>query len=200
MTERAPGARAATREDLPRAVRTLGRAFLHYPLTRHTIADDDHAARLERFNHLFVSRVGLEHGSVWVSDDCAAVAVWTTPATADAAAVFAEIGPELDEIAGDRAPFAARAEEVMRPHRPTGPCWFLATIGVDPGRQGRGLGRAVLLPGVTAAERAGVPAFLETSDERNVRFYQGLGFEVTADYALPDGGPHTWAMTRPPGA
>ncbi|MFF3734886.1 GNAT family N-acetyltransferase [Streptomyces sp. NPDC002476] len=199
MTEQAPVVRAATREDLPRAVRTLGRAFLHYPLTRHTIAADDHAARLERFNHLFVSRIGLEHGRTWVSDDCAAVAAWTTPAT-DAAAVFAEIGPELDRLAGDRAPFAARAEETMRPHRPTVPTWFLATIGVDPGRQGRGLGRAVVLPGVEAAERAGVPAFLETSDERNVRFYQGLGFEVTADYALPDGGPHTWAMTREPGA
>jgi hypothetical protein len=33
-----------------------------------------------------------------------------------------------------------------------------------------------------------------------VGFYQGLGFEVTADYALPDGGPHTWAMTRRPGS
>lgn len=199
MTEQAPVVRAATREDLPRAVRTLGRAFLQYPLTRHTIAADGYDARLEGFNRLFVSRIGLEHGSVWVSDDCAAVAVWTTPET-DAAAAFAEIGPELERLAGDRAPFAARAQEVMRPHRPTGPAWFLATIGVDPGRQGRGLGRAVVLPGVEAAERAGTPAFLETSDERNVRFYQGLGFEVTADYALPDGGPHTWAMTREPGA
>ncbi|WP_073946794.1 GNAT family N-acetyltransferase [Streptomyces kebangsaanensis] len=135
-----------------------------------------------------------------MSDDCAAVAVWTTPATADAVAVFAEIGPEPDDIAGDRAPFATRAEEVMRPHRPTEPCWFLATVGVDPDQQGRGLGRAVILPGVEAVERAGVPAFLEISAKRNVRFYQGLGFEVTADYALPDGAPRTWAMTRRPGS
>ena len=191
-----PRVRTATRQDLPRAVRTLGRAFLHYPFTRHTIAAEDHATRLARFNHIFVSRIGLDHGSVWVSEECDAVAVWTTPATVDAGAVFAEIGPELAELAGDRAPFAARADEVMERHRPTEPSWFLATVGVDPDRQGRGLGRAVVQPGLEAAERAGVPAFLETSDERNVRFYEGLGFEVTADYALPDGGPHTWAMTR----
>lgn len=200
MTENTPDVRTATHEDLPQAVRTLGRAFLHYPFTRHTIAAEDHATRLERFNHIFVSRIGLDHGSVWVSEDRSAVAVWTTPATANAGAVFAEIGPELAELAGDRAPFSASAEETMRPHRPTEPAWFLATVGVDPDRQGRGLGRAVILPGVEAAEKAGVPAFLETSDERNVRFYQGLGFDVTADYALPDGGPHTWAMTRKPGA
>lgn len=198
MIDNNPGVRAATREDLPRAVRTLGRAFLNYPFTRHTIAAADHEVRLERFNEVFVSRVGLGHGSVWVSDDCSAVAVWTTPATTDA--VFTEIGPELAALAGDRAPFAARAEETMSPHRPTEPSWFLATVGVDPEHQGRGLGRAVITPGVEAAEKAGVPAFLETSDERGVRLYRGLGFQVSAEYVLPDGGPRTWAMTRVPGA
>ncbi|WP_346347349.1 GNAT family N-acetyltransferase [Streptomyces sp. YIM 121038] len=37
--------------------------------------------------------------------------------------------------------------------------WFLGTVGVDPARQGAGLGRAVLRPGLETAERDGVPAF-----------------------------------------
>ncbi|MFI9627931.1 GNAT family N-acetyltransferase [Streptomyces sp. NPDC052042] len=196
MNTNQPAVRPATREDLPRAIRTLGRAFAHYPFTRHTIAADDHGARLERFNELFVSRIGLDHGRVWVTDDCAAVAVWTTPQTANAGEVFAEIGPRFAEIAGDRAQASAEAEAAMQPHRPTEPVWFLGSVGVDPEQQGRGLGAAVIRPGLLAAEEAGVPAFLETSDERNVRFYEHLGFEVTADYPLPGGGPHTWAMTR----
>ncbi|MEU4203608.1 GNAT family N-acetyltransferase [Streptomyces sp. NPDC039022] len=200
MTSNAPAVRPATRDDLPRALRTLQRAFADYPFTRHTIAADDHLARLHRFNELFVSRIGLDHGKVWVADDGDAVAVWTTPETANAGNVFAEIGPQFAEIAGDRADVSAQAEAAMGPHRPTEPVWFLGSVGVDPGRQGQGLGGAVIRPGLEAAEQAGVPAFLETSDERNVRFYERLGFEVTADYPLPGGGPHTWAMTRKPGA
>ncbi|MBF6341057.1 GNAT family N-acetyltransferase [Nocardia abscessus] len=43
--------------------------------------------------------------------------------------------------------------------------------------QGKGFGKAIVLPGMEAAVQAGVPAFLETSDERNLRFYRRLGFE-----------------------
>ncbi|KAA6220900.1 GNAT family N-acetyltransferase [Streptomyces albofaciens JCM 4342] len=200
MTMHTPVVRPATRDDLPRALRTLQRAFADYAFTRHTIAADDHLGRLHRFNELFVTRIGLEHGRVWVADDGDAVAVWTTPETADAGAVFAELGPLFAELAGDRAEVSAQAEATMGPHRPTGPVWFLGSVGVDPDRQGRGLGGAVIRPGLEAADAAGVPAFLETSDERNVRFYERLGFAVTADYVLPGGGPRTWAMTRKPGA
>ncbi|MFF3766878.1 GNAT family N-acetyltransferase [Streptomyces sp. NPDC001922] len=199
MTTNQPAVRLATREDLPRAVRTLGRAFAHYPFARHTIAADDFLTRLARFNELFISRIGLDHGQVWVADDGAAVAVWTTPETAGTGDAFTEIGPQLAELSGDRAQASAEAEAVMGSHRPTEPVWFLGSVGVDPEQQGKGLGAAVIRPGLRAADEAGVPAFLETSDERNVRFYGRLGFEVTAAYALPGGGPRTWAMTRAPG-
>ncbi|WP_308209516.1 GNAT family N-acetyltransferase [Nocardia amikacinitolerans] len=53
--------------------------------------------------------------------------------------------------------------------------------------QGKGFGKAIVLPGMQAAEQAGVPAFLETSDERNLQFYRWLGFEVTAEVAAPHG-------------
>ncbi|GCD44608.1 GNAT family N-acetyltransferase [Streptomyces paromomycinus] len=168
--------------------------------SRHTVAADDHAARLHRFNELFVTRIRLEHGRVWVADDGAAVAVWTTPETAAAGDVFAEPGPLFAETAGGRAEASAQAEAAMGVHRPGETVWFLGSVGVDPGCQGRGLGRAVVLPGLEAAEAAGLPAFLEASDARNVRFYERLGFKVTADYPIPGGGPHTWAMTRKPGA
>lgn len=197
MTTTDVSVRPAMRADVPRAVRTLGRAFADYPFTRHTIAADDHQRRLEEFQELFLTRIGLEHGRVWVADDGAAVAVWTTPET-EAAAVFAELAPRFVELAGERVRLHHAADEAMRRHRPTEPVWFLGSVGVDPERQGSGLGAAVLRPGLQEAEQAGVPAFLETSSARNVRFYQRLGFDVTAAYPLPDGGPDTWAMVRRP--
>ncbi|WP_216216136.1 GNAT family N-acetyltransferase [Amycolatopsis aidingensis] len=192
-----PDVRLATEADVPRAVATLGRAFDELAFTRHIIAADRHAERLHEFQELLV-RLGLRHGRVWVGAEGAAVAVWTTPETANAEAAFADLGPRFAAIAGDRAPAQANAEAVMEPHRPKEPAWFLASTGVEPGQQGRGLGTAVLRPGLEEADRVGVPAFLETSVQRNLGFYRRLGFEVTAEYPLPDDGPLTWSMLRRP--
>ncbi|MFE0809694.1 GNAT family N-acetyltransferase [Streptomyces sp. NPDC058848] len=190
--------RPATPEDVPAAVRTLARAFADYPFTRHVVAADDHTERVRRFQELFLTRVAMEYGRAWVTDDGRAVAAWTTPER-DPGPGFAEVAPLVGDLAGDRAAALESAGQALAPHRPAGPVWFLATVGVDPDAQGAGLGTAVLRPGLEAAERAGFPAFLETSDEGNVRFYARLGFEVTAEVTLPDGGPRTWCMRRGPG-
>lgn len=190
--------RPATADDVTRATRTLRLAFTDYPLTRHTVDARDYPRRVGALQELFLTRIGLPYGRVWVAEQGGAVTVWTTPEH-DIGPVFAEIAPAVAELAGDRAAAHHAAEAALGPHRPAEPVWFLATIGVDPDRQGRGLGRAVLLPGLDGAERAGVPAFLETSTADNVRFYQRLGFEVTAEVDLPDGGPRTWCMMRRPG-
>lgn len=191
--------RAATPADVPAAARTLGRAFADYPWTRHVTDARDHEQRVLATQELFLTHIGLPHGRVWVTDDCAAVAVWTTPET-DAGPVFAALAPRLAELAGDRAAAQEAAEAALAPHRPAEPVWFLGTVGVDPARQGSGLGRAVLAPGIAAAEAAGVPAFLETTGEHNRRFYERLGFRVVATVAIPDGGPTTLAMVREPRA
>lgn len=189
--------REATANDVEGATGTLTAAFADYPFTRHTIGADDHEGRLREFQRLFLAEVGLPHGRVWVSDDLAAVAVWSTP-DGGAGPTMERLLPRMAELAGDRADAYASAEATMQPHRPRKPAWFLGTIGVLPSMQGRGLGRAVMEPGLAAAESAGLPAFLETSTEANVRVYEALGFEVTAEYDLPDGGPRTWAMLRQP--
>ncbi len=191
--------RPAALSDIPRAALTLSRAFTDYAWTRHTIDAHDHDQRIRGMQELFLTHVGLPHGHVWVADEGAAIAVWTTPDT-DAGPVFAELAPRFAELAGDRAAAYAAAEAALAPHRPVEPVWFLGTVGVDPDSQGRGLGSAVIRPGLAAAERAGVPAFLETSEKRNVGFYERLGFRVTATVEIPDGGPVTWAMLRDPGA
>ncbi|WP_245959865.1 GNAT family N-acetyltransferase [Prauserella flavalba] len=193
-----PLIREATSADIDPATETLRDAFADYPFTRHTIAADDHLGRLARMQRLFLARIGLPHGRVWVSDDAAAVAVWTTPASTGLERVFTELAPELGAIAGDRAAIAAATEAALAPHRPTTPSWFLGTVGVRPGQQGRGLGRAVIEPGLRAAEAEGVPAFLETSLESNVALYRRFGFDVVAEIELPHHGPRTWAMSKKP--
>ncbi|MFF4096481.1 GNAT family N-acetyltransferase [Streptomyces sp. NPDC001834] len=121
--------------------------------------------------------------------------MWATP-DEDPSPAFAEVGPVLGELTGDRQAGYESAEQAVAPYRPQEPAWFLNTVAVSPEAQGKGLGSEVLVPGIEEAGHAGYPAFLETSSERNVRFYERLGFRVTAAVTLPDGGPTHGACAR----
>lgn len=187
--------RLAGDADVEPAVRTLVKAFEDYPMTRAGISPDGYLDRLAQYQRLFLSKIGLAQGKVWVTEDCSAVAVWTTPRTPSD--VFAPLAGDFLEIAGERAAVAAQYEQAMGMFRPVSPVWFLAIAGVDPGRQGQGLGSAVIAPGLAAADEERSPAFLETQDPANVSFYESLGFEVLAELDLPHNGPKHWAMHRP---
>ena len=91
-----------------------------------------------------------------------------------------------------------RAVEDVRARAARGPHWYLAGIGVDPSEQRKGIGSALLRPGLEAAEREGLPCVLLTNAERNLSFYGGHGFEVVLETDTPGGPPHAWAMVRKP--
>ena len=59
-----------------------------------------------------------------------------------------------------------------------GACWYLFLLGVEPSRQRRGLGGALMRPVMERADTARVACYLETENERNVAFYLKQGFEM----------------------
>lgn len=191
--------REARPADLVGCADVLAGAFADYPFTRHTIAGDGHVRRLRACHELLLREVGLPHGRVHVidgPDGIDAVAMWTASGP-EVERALARSAPRLAELAGDRSGVAADVEEALAELRPPGTLWFLAPVGVRPARQGRGLGRAVLAPGLAAADAERRPAFLETSSPVNVRIYRRMGFAVVAELDLPHDGPRTWAMVRP---
>jgi ribosomal protein S18 acetylase RimI-like enzyme len=76
--------------------------------------------------------------------------------------------------------------------------WYLATLGVDPPRQGLGIGSTLIQPVLARADAEGLLCYVETEKERNVRFYRKHGFEVVVEADVPNGGPHMWTMKREP--
>jgi ribosomal protein S18 acetylase RimI-like enzyme len=85
--------------------------------------------------------------------------------------------------------------EGMHPHEPH---WYLATLGTAVERQGQGVGSALMRPVLDHCDAEGLPAYLESSKERNVPFYRRHGFEVVKEVPLPGGGPLIWTMWREP--
>ncbi|MBQ1075814.1 GNAT family N-acetyltransferase [Micromonospora sp. C31] len=183
------------------AAAVLADAFDGYPWTTWTVAADRHRERLAAMFAGTVAAVGLPYGDVWAAVDPAgrpaAVAVWLRPDRPVPDDVWAGVAARNAELAGDRYPALRAADEACASLRSAEPAFLLATVGVRGADQGRGLGARVLRPGLADADRAGLPALLETSSEPNVRFYRRLGFAVTGRARVPDGGPDVWAMRRP---
>ena len=82
------------------------------------------------------------------------------------------------------------------PH-PRAPHHYLRVIGCDPDKQGRGVGSALLAPALARCDERGEPAYLESSNERNLPFYRRHGFEVTGEVTTYLG-PKAWFMWREP--
>ncbi|MHB8328375.1 MAG: GNAT family N-acetyltransferase [Acidimicrobiales bacterium] len=71
-------------------------------------------------------------------------------------------------------------------------------VGVEPGLQNRGIGRAVMKELCTGLDDSRQVAWLEADKEHNVRFYGSLGFEAVEE--VPILGVRTWFMRRDPDA
>jgi GNAT superfamily N-acetyltransferase len=75
--------------------------------------------------------------------------------------------------------------------------WYLSIVAVDPDVQGQGLGRQLLEPTITEADHAGVTCYLETFSQRNLSFYQRLGFSAAARFTEPTTAAQYTVMVRP---
>ena len=63
--------------------------------------------------------------------------------------------------------------------------WYLFILGTEQAAQGRGLGSALLDQVLARVDADGMPAYLESSNERNLALYGRHGFEVTGEVAIP---------------
>ena len=97
------------------------------------------------------------------------------------------------------ARFARLGGELEKRH-PTQPHIYLSALGVSSAWRGQGVGSTLLSEGTARAEAQGLPCYLETFSEANVRFYRRHGFNVSGqgEGLIPDGPPF-WFMTRPLG-
>ena len=175
-----PTFRRATAADVPAAARTLAAAFHDYPWTRWAVPQDGYAERLAALQEIYLEHA-LAHGIVVVHEPVDAVVALMPP---DAPAPPDDVQERVAALHGPRLQAVATAE--LPPPRPD--AWVLATVGVLPSLQGTGLGTAVCRAALRELDLHGAPAVaLETSDARNLTFYERLGFVRTATTQIVDG-------------
>jgi len=93
---------------------------------------------------------------------------------------------------------AIRLGDFMSEHHLHQPHYYLAALGTDPVFQGQGIGSALMQPVLDRCDKERLPAYLESSKQANIPFYNKHGFEVIEELQIPDG-PRLWPMIRQPG-
>ena len=197
-----------TRDQIAASGAVLGRAFADDPLFTYILPERTagREAKLRWFMERG-ARYGHSYGQVHTTaGNVEGNAVWlppgdvklTMPRMARTGIVLAPLKFGL----GAFSRFLSAVNEMERLHEEQVPerHWYLMILGVDPARQGQGVGSALLAPGLSRADADGLPCYLETMKERNVPFYQRHGFQVLHEGNLPKGGPYYWTMKRPAGA
>jgi GNAT superfamily N-acetyltransferase len=193
----------AGRGDTPETAQVLARAFHDDPVFGWIFpAEGSRHRRLQRFFETELHHESLRHGAVDVTridGRVAGAAVWFPPGTWSP-------GTESSALPGYLRAFGHRVGTVLqfqsvavRAHPHEQPHWYLAFIGVDPVRQGYGVGAALLRTRLRRCDEEGLPAYLESSNLDNVPLYQHFGFDVTGTLGLPAGAPVVNTMWRPSG-
>ena len=109
-------------------------------------------------------------------------------------------GWPLLRLGGVRHPWRALMVDAgMKRRRPTTPHMYLFAVGVTEPARGRGIGRRLLAPMLAESDRAGLPAYLENSKDRNMSFYESVGFRASGPKFSPAHGcPNLLPMWREP--
>jgi GNAT superfamily N-acetyltransferase len=177
----------------------LAQAFAGDPPMQWVVRDA--ATRVKRLRRYFEVVVPLyaKNGAVWVSDDGPGAALWAAPGRWPF-----PLADQVRALRGERPAFSRwprhgwgsrRAIERGHPH---GPHWYLDYIGVAPAAHGRGLGTAVLEPGLARCDAEGTPAYLHAGSPSSRQLYERHGFVTFSEFRLPLGGPPLWRMWREP--
>jgi ribosomal protein S18 acetylase RimI-like enzyme len=195
-----PVVRRADAADVRALVDVLARAFDDDPVPNYLFPGDRRRRMgLRRFFSVQLRHMYRGRDEVWTTDDLGGAALWAPPDKARPGLSellhLLPVAPFLTGL-GRRAPDAGRLLAAVDRARPRETHWYLATLGTAPDRQGQGIGSSLVRTVLEKVDAQGLPAYLESSKERNLAFYARFGFEVTGEIHAPGGGPTLWLMWR----
>jgi ribosomal protein S18 acetylase RimI-like enzyme len=162
--------------DKGTAIDTVVLAFASDPMARWSWPPAQrYLATMPRMVSAFGGRA-FDNGSAYCTDAYAGVALWLPPGVRPDEDLLGEI-VETTVSASSRDDAFGVFEQMAKYH-PTEPHWYLPLIGVDPAHQGKGLGDALMTHALQRCDRDHLPAYLESTNPRNITLYRRHGFEA----------------------
>lgn len=174
MTTAAIKTATAVGED--RAIDVVVKAFGEDPAARWLYPDPrQYLMHFPSFVRAFAGKA-FEQESAYYIDGYSGAALWLPP----------DVHPDEEALAGliQRSVSEHKLEEVfavfeqMGSYHPSEPHWYLPLIGVDPAQQGKGYGSALMKHALVRCDRDKKPAYLESSNPKNITLHERHGFEI----------------------
>ncbi|HKP68526.1 MAG TPA: N-acetyltransferase [Pyrinomonadaceae bacterium] len=126
----------------------------------------------------------IANESAYCTENYSGAALWLPPGVEPD-------GEELASLVRESMPQERHAEafelfEKMGEAHPIEPSWYLPMIAVDTFRQNLGIGSRLMELALERCDRDGLPAYLESSNPRNISLYRRFGFEVVGEIRSGD--------------
>jgi GNAT superfamily N-acetyltransferase len=198
-----PAVRAARRDEAALLGEVLADAFAEDPVFAWLISPQA-GGRDNRLRTFFtsMSRAYLRLGKpCYLTGDGSAAALWAAPG-----AWAMPLSQVILEAAPNGLAFRHRLLRALRTQlqierlhaSQSQPHWYLGYLGARGDRQGQGLGTQLLREVLASLDTDSVPAYLESSNERNLALYERNGFRVVGELRALGHGPTIWRMWREP--
>ena len=194
--------RRATRTDADIVSQTLADAFSDDPVFTWLLPKAM-SRRDWRVRRLWTvtARSYLRHDKpVYLTSDGQAAAIWSPPGAwvPRPADQLRDLPPMIPVFGRSLFRASQLQTQMMKAHPMHPKHWYLYAIGARVESQGRGLGSALLREVLDKIDATGEPAYLESSNIRNVPLYERHGFAVVEEMQIAGGGPSMWRMWRDP--
>jgi GNAT superfamily N-acetyltransferase len=203
--QEAPIIRAIERPDLQPAGEVLAHAFRDYPFFKYCLGDADTYDRMAPRMFASFVRWTMLYGKAWTTNDLNAVALRQPPGTraigfwnalrSGLAFTFLRMDSATRRRFTCTAPIVAETHKTIMGDQLHWHCWMM---GVQPGRQGMGVGRRLMRYTFEQSDRAGLPCYLETFSESSVRVHESQLYSIRKVIEIPETPLTLYAMVRPP--
>lgn len=188
----------ATSTEMNMVADILGSAFVDDPILEWLCGEP------AIYSSLFLLEIDTlykQHRHIYLNKDKTGAAIWLPPGVAVKPALHWRLFPTAFQLIRESGlkslQRSSQFVQLMAQWHIQEPHFYLHAVGASLGNQGRGLGSALLKAGLKACDEAAIPAYLESTNEKNNPLYERFGFEVIGEQRLPDGGPMIWFMQRP---
>ena len=185
----------ATESNQEQAVAVIVLAFAADPVARWVYPDPHQY--LSHFPYVVSAFAGnaFVHGTGYYVDGFSGSALWLPP----------DVQPREEEMAAllqRTVPEQNQGEvfsvlEQMGSYHPTEAHWYLPLIGVDPMKQGKGYGSALMKHALIPCDRDKKLAYLESTNPRNIPLYKRHGFEILGTIQVGSSPPIFPMLRRP---
>jgi ribosomal protein S18 acetylase RimI-like enzyme len=189
-----PEVRSAREDEIPAVGHLISYSFNDLPQNAYLVPPPDDRIRVMADFFTLYTEHAFKYGQVDVIDHPDGEGLVGTAVWFDNTKVAPEIegyGERLAELTQQYLDRFVALDVLFEKNHPTDPHWHLAFLAIHPEHQHHGLGSHLMQRTHDELDRDGVAAYLEATNENNVRLYRRTGYADMDPFEmlLPDGTP-----------